>query len=99
MNFSEINYKKNDIKYNYNHHPNMIAYINIWNKSTFNCDFFKLTDEFVEYLNNKFDEDYEYDGRCDCGCEDYMYAENNYYDSDYDDQPQYGHYNHEEECS
>jgi hypothetical protein len=47
---------------NYNGHPNMVAYIMLWNKVTTNCDFVKIKPEFEQFIWDKYWEDYNYDG-------------------------------------
>ena len=47
---------------NYNHHPNHVAYINLWNLVATNCDFMKINDKFLNFVNEKYWEDYDFDG-------------------------------------
>ena len=58
INFSS----KFEILCNYNHHPNHIAYLNLWNLVSTNCDFMKVNQNFLNYMNEKYWEDYNYDG-------------------------------------
>ena len=53
--------KKGDIICNYNNHPNYVAYINLWNKVATNCDFMKINDKFLDFVNEKYWEDYNDD--------------------------------------
>lgn len=47
---------------NYGNHPNMVAYILLWNKIAFNCDFVKVKPDFEKFIWDKYWEDYNYDG-------------------------------------
>ena len=62
LNFGYQDMNPRDILCNYNQHPNNTAYINLWNKVATNCDFMKVNDKFLEYVNEKYWEDYNYDG-------------------------------------
>jgi hypothetical protein len=53
--------KKGDVICNYNNHPNYVAYINLWNKVATNCDFMKINDKFLDFVNEKYWEDYNDD--------------------------------------
>jgi hypothetical protein len=55
-------FTKHDILCNYNQHPNFVAYLNLWNKVATNCDFLKVNNDFLNYVNEKYWEDYNYDG-------------------------------------
>lgn len=56
------NFSHGDVIPNYGEHPNMTAYIFLWNKVTFNCDFIKVKPEFEKFMWDKYWEDYNYDG-------------------------------------
>lgn len=56
------NFTYENIIPNYGEHPNMTAYIFLWNKVTFNCDFIKVKPEFEKFMWDKYWEDYNYDG-------------------------------------
>jgi hypothetical protein len=60
--YGQQEFTKGGIICNYNQHPNYVAYINLWNKVTTNCDFMKINDKFLNFVNEKYWEDYEYDG-------------------------------------
>lgn len=62
INHKDFEIDKRDILCNYNNHPNHIAYINLWNKVTSNCDFMKVNGKFLDFVNEKYWEDYNYDG-------------------------------------
>ena len=47
---------------NYGEHPNMMAYIFLWNKVSLNCDFIKVKPEFEKFMWDKYWEDYNYNG-------------------------------------
>jgi hypothetical protein len=47
---------------NFGNHPGMTAYILLWNKITFNCDFVKVKPDFKKFIWDKYWEDYNYDG-------------------------------------
>lgn len=47
---------------NYGNHPGMTAYILLWNKIAFNCDFVKVKPDFEKFIWDKYWEDYNYDG-------------------------------------
>ena len=47
---------------NYGEHPNMMAYIFLWNKVSINCDFIKVKPEFEKFMWDKYWEDYNYNG-------------------------------------
>lgn len=47
-----------DIMCNYGMHPNMVVYLNLWNKVTSNCNFLKLKTTFLDFINEKYWEDY-----------------------------------------
>lgn len=72
-NFKEVGYitlhqhaeehlDKFDIIPDFNRHPNFVVYLSLWNEITKNCDFVKVKDDFVDFMLNKFWEDYHYDG-------------------------------------
>lgn len=48
---------------NYNQHPNFVAYLNLWNMVSKNCDFLKVNNAFLNHINEKYWEDYNYDGK------------------------------------
>lgn len=51
-----ITYK--DIIVRHNEHPNLISYLTLWNQVTQNCDFMKLNEDFVNFMVEKYWEDY-----------------------------------------
>ncbi len=72
-NFKEVGYinlhqyaeeflDKNGIIPNFGGHPNFVVYLSLWNKITKNCKFFSVKHDFVDFMLNKFWEDYNYDG-------------------------------------
>lgn len=58
----DYNFRFDEIIPNYGEHPNMVAYVFLWNKITFNCNFVKVKPEFEKFLWEKYWEDYNYDG-------------------------------------
>jgi hypothetical protein len=56
------NFVSDEVIPNYNEHPNLVAYIFLWNKIAFNCRFVKVNSEFEKFLWEKYWEDYNYDG-------------------------------------
>jgi hypothetical protein len=58
----DYNFRVDEIVPNYGEHPNLVAYILLWNKIAFNCDFVKVKPEFEKFLWDKYWEDYNYDG-------------------------------------
>jgi hypothetical protein len=58
----DLNFSFDEIVPNYGEHPNMVAYILLWNKVTFNCNFVKVKPEFEKFIWEKYMEDYNYDG-------------------------------------
>lgn len=72
-NFKEIGYitlhqhaeqhlDKFDIIPDYNRHPNFVVYLSLWNQIVKNCDFLEVKRDFVDFMNDKFWEDYNYEG-------------------------------------
>lgn len=53
----------NDMVCDYGRHPNFVAYILLWNKVAFNCNFAKLKDDFIEFIKNKYYEDYNLENK------------------------------------
>jgi hypothetical protein len=58
----DYNFSIDEVISDYGGHPNMVAYIFLWNKITFNCGFVKVKPEFEKFLWEKYWEDYNYDG-------------------------------------
>lgn len=58
----DYNFRFDEVTPNYGEHPNMAAYVFLWNKITFNCNFVKVKPEFEKFLWDKYWEDYNYDG-------------------------------------
>jgi hypothetical protein len=58
----DYNFRFDEVTPNYGEHPNMVAYVFLWNKITFNCNFVKMKPEFEKFLWEKYWEDYNYDG-------------------------------------
>ena len=58
----DYNFNVDEIVPDYGGHPNLVAYILLWNKIAFNCDFVKVNPEFEKFLREKYWEDYNYDG-------------------------------------
>jgi hypothetical protein len=44
------------------YHPNIFAYLSIWNDVIKNCSFLKLKKDFIDFITEKYWEDYYYDG-------------------------------------
>lgn len=57
------NFPASDVLSNYGEHPNLVSYILLWNKVTFNCNFVKVKPEFEKFIFDKYWEDYNYDGK------------------------------------
>ena len=60
--YAEEHLDKFDIIPDFNRHPNFVVYLSLWNEITKNCDFVKVKKDFVDFMLNKFWEDYYYDG-------------------------------------
>jgi hypothetical protein len=58
----DYNFQVDEIIPNYGEHPNVVAYILLWNKIAFNCGFAKVKPEFEKFLWEKYWEDYNCDG-------------------------------------
>jgi hypothetical protein len=58
----DYNFRFDEVAPNYGEHPNLVAYILLWNKIAFNCGFVKVKPEFEKFLWEKYWEDYNYDG-------------------------------------
>ena len=58
----DYNFRFDEVIPNYGEHPNMAAYVFLWNKIAFNCDFVKVKPEFENFLWEKYWEDYNHDG-------------------------------------
>jgi hypothetical protein len=58
----DYNFGIDEVLPNYGYHPNLISYILLWNKVTFNCNFVKVKPEFEKFIWEKYMEDYNYDG-------------------------------------
>jgi hypothetical protein len=62
LNHLDHNFFLYEIAPDYGFHPNLVAYILLWNKITFNCGFVKVKPEFEQFILEKYWEDYNYDG-------------------------------------
>ncbi len=62
VDYSNPSFDPHQILPNYNNHPYMAAYILLWNKVAFNCDFVKVKPDFEKFIWDKYWEDYNYDG-------------------------------------
>jgi hypothetical protein len=58
----DLNFSADGIVPNYNEHPNLVAYLFLWNKVAFNCNFLKIKPDFEKFMWDKYWEDYFYDG-------------------------------------
>ncbi len=72
-NFKEVGYitlhqhaeeflNKFDIIPDYGRHPNFLVYLSLWNQISKNCNFLELKTDFVDFMMEKYWEDYNYDG-------------------------------------
>lgn len=60
---NSLNFGASEILPNQGNHPNVVSYILLWNKVTFNCNFVKVKPEFEKFISEKYWEDYNYDGK------------------------------------
>jgi len=58
----DLNFSVDGIVPNYNEHPNLVAYLFLWNQVAFNCNFLKVKPDFEKFMWGKYWEDYHYDG-------------------------------------
>jgi len=62
VDYSNPSFDPHQILPNHGNHPGMAAYILLWNKAAFNCDFIKVKPDFEKFIWDKYREDYNYDG-------------------------------------